>query len=132
MLRTMAPPSTRKGTAVEHIPQAVIVSVNQTWPDVATGGRTPEEACREEWVIAEHRVDAIEILIAVFRGRVVGVWGVANHSSQPLIGEGKSRAVNRVTFELKPAPEWDHLVRSEAFTNRQTPQFVPLADLPAA
>lgn len=128
---TMAPPPTRKGAAVEDIPQAVIVSVNQTWPAVLNGTDTPEEASRKEWVIAEHRVSSIELLIAVFRGHAVGVFRITGHQSESIVSTGKTRPMNRVTFDVEPAPEWKHLLGVE-FTNRQTPELRPLAELTPA
>jgi hypothetical protein len=78
--------------------------------------------------------DRVRVLVAVFDDVVVGAWAVRGATHETAVPEGKSRTVNRTTFNTVDDPRLDYLVGGPAPLPRQrNPQATfALRDLPGA
>jgi hypothetical protein len=113
---------------------AAIVWPRQSEPLVRAGHMTWEEAAREAWAMEMAKADRVRILVAVFDDEVVGAWSVAGVSHETVVPEGKTRRVNRSSFETVDDPRLSYLVGGPSPRPRQrNPQAtLELRDLPGA
>lgn len=111
-----------------------VVWPRQSEPLVRAGHMTWEEAAREAWAMEIAKADRVRVLVAVFDDVVVGAWAVAGVTHETVVPEGKTRRVNRSSFDTVDDSRWSYLVGGPSPRPRQrNPQAtLELRDLPGA
>src|ERR1700722_17754240 len=87
----------------------LVVWPRQSEPLVRAGYRTWEEVSRRAWAMDPSKGDRVRVLVAVFDDVVVGAWAVRGATHETAVPEGKSRTVNRTTFNTVDDPRLDYL-----------------------
>lgn len=112
---------------------ALVVWPRQSETGVSSGDVTWAEAARGAWAMDSAKAAAVELLLAVGRDdRIVGAWRVVGVEHASATPPGKSRVVNRSSFDLVEDPELNQLVGMPSpVPRRRNPQTtLPLAEIP--
>ncbi|WP_406832843.1 hypothetical protein ABEG17_08470 [Pedococcus sp. KACC 23699] len=112
----------------------LIVWPKQRAAEVHSGDSTWEDVSHGSWAMDAHKADAVSILVAVHEGVVVGAWRVTGANHSLAAPAGKTRNVNRSTFDLSDDPRLAYLVGgpSPAPAQRNPQTTRQLRDLPGA
>lgn len=101
----------------------VVVWLTDSAAEVRAGTRTWEDAAHGAWAIEAAKATRARVLLAIDDlDEVVGAWHVASVSNESLVPDGKSRRVNRATFELVDDARLSFLLGSSPWPRRRNPQ----------
>jgi len=101
---------------------------------VRAGTITLEQAGREAWAIDATKADRVAVLVAVDdRDEVVAAWRVVNVRNRSSVPAGKTRRINRASFDIEDDPALGYLRGASPWPRRRNPQTTfELRDLPGA
>lgn len=84
---------------------------------------SPQEAASEAWAMDAAKAERVRILVSVFEGTIVGAWAVSGVTNELRAPEGKTRRVNRASFETHDDPRLHYLTgRASQLGPRRNPQ----------
>lgn len=112
----------------------VVVWLTDSAAEVRAGLRTWEDAAHAAWAIEAAKAHRSRALVAVDdHDDVVGAWRVTATSNESLVPPGKTRRVNRATFELVHDAKLSYLLGSSPWSRRRNPQTtIEVRALPGA
>ena len=114
-------------------PRVLVVWPKQSEMDVNAGGLTWAEAARGAWAMDPVKAEDVEVLLAVSADdRIVGAWRVVGVEHASKVPMGKSRAVNRSSFDLREDDDLHGMVGTlSPVARRRNPQTtLLLRDVP--
>jgi hypothetical protein len=100
----------------------------------AGGGRSRKDAASSAWAMDRTKADRVRVVISVYDGIIVGAWSVNASTSTLEAPEGKTRRVNRASFDTYEDPRLAFLVgQPSQLGPRRNPQTtIELRDLVGA
>lgn len=121
-------------TTVTFQPTDLVLFV---WPHREPGDPGPSgddarrEAALTPWAMGNNKAERVRVLVSVVGSTIVGAWSVSGTTSVLTEPKGKSRRVNRATFEAHDDPRLHFLAgQSSQLRPRRNPQTtIELRDL---
>ncbi len=93
-----------------------------------------EEAARGAWAMDREKAERVRLILSIHNDEIIGAWAVTGSTHVLEAPEGKTRRVNRSTFETQEDPRLGFLLghRSPLGRRRNPQATIELRDLEGA